>query len=207
MNQELNFKHKYITSSNPTNENTILLLHGTGGNEESFIPIAEMILPEAAVLSPRGQVLENGMPRFFRRISEGVFDLQDLKLRTRELAEFIEVSAQKYEIETNKIIAIGYSNGANIASSVMFTYPKLISRAVLFHPMIPFVPDTAPDLSGISILITAGTNDQIVDSKETTELHELYEDYGAVVEILWHDMGHNLTQEEIERAKNFLSES
>ncbi len=195
MNQELKFKHKYIPSSDPTNDNTVLLLHGTGGNEESFLSIADMILPYAAVLSPRGQILENGMPRFFRRISEGVFDLEDLKLRTEELAEFIEVSAQKYEIESNKVIAVGYSNGANIASSVMFTYPKLISRAVLFHPMIPFVPENPPDLSEIEILITAGTNDPIVSSDETKSLYKLFESSGANIEIYWHDMGHNLTRE------------
>jgi predicted esterase len=207
MNQELNFIHKYIPSSDPTNEITLLLLHGTGGNEESFLSIADMILSQAAVLSPRGQILENGMPRFFRRLSEGVFDLPDLKLRTKELAQFIESSAQKYEIASNKVIAVGYSNGANIASSVMFTYPKLISKAVLFHPMIPFVSEMSPDLSDLKVLITAGTNDPIVTREETLELYNLYEQYGARVEIYWHDMGHNLTREELDRTTKFLSES
>ncbi|MEX1000321.1 MAG: alpha/beta hydrolase [Thermodesulfobacteriota bacterium] len=207
MNQELNFTHKYIPSSDPTNKITLLLLHGTGGNEESFLPIADIILPQAAVLSPRGQILENGMPRFFRRLSEGVFDLPDLKLRTKELAEFVNSSAQKYEIASNKVIAVGYSNGANIASSVMFTYPKIISKAVLFHPMIPFVPETSPDLSDLNVLITAGTNDPIVTKEETLELYNLYEQYGALAEIFWHDQGHNLTREEIDKTKNFLFES
>jgi len=207
MNQELNFIHKYIPSSDTTNEITLLLLHGTGGNEESFLSIADMILSQAAVLSPRGQILENGMPRFFRRLSEGVFDLPDLKLRTKELAQFIESSAQKYEIASNKVIAVGYSNGANIASSVMFTYPKLISKAVLFHPMIPFVSEMSPDLSDLKVLITAGTNDPIVTREETLELYNLYEQYGARVEIYWHDMGHNLTREELDRTTKFLSES
>jgi len=207
MSEQLNFKHKYIPSSNPNNRNTVLLLHGTGGNEESLVPIVDMILTEAAILSPRGQILENGMPRFFRRIAEGVFDLKDLELRTRELATFIEESSRNYGLESNKIIAVGYSNGANIASSVMLTYPGLISKAALFHPMIPFVPKNSPDLSNTGILITAGTNDPIVSREETLELNKMFQDYGADVEIFWHDSGHNLVREELDKTKNFLSES
>jgi len=207
MNQVLNFKHKYIPSSDPTNQNTVLLLHGTGGNEENLVPIVEMILPDAAILSLRGQILENGMPRFFRRIAEGVFDLEDLKFRTQELAIFIERASQRYGLLSNKVIAVGYSNGANIASSVMLTYPGLISEAALFHPMIPFVPENPPDLSKTKILITAGTNDPIVNPEETLELHKMFEDYGAEVEVFWQDNGHNLTREEIEKTTNFLSSS
>jgi predicted esterase len=207
MSHKLNFIHKYIPSPDPASEITLSLLHGTGVNEESFLSISNMILPQASVISPRGQILENGMPRFFRRLSEGVFDLPDWRMRTKELAEFIESSAQNYELESNKVIAVGYSNGANIASSVMFTFPKLISKAVLYHPMIPFVPDTTPDLSDLKVLIKAGTNDPIVRAEETIELQKLFENYGAHVEIYWHDMGHNLTREEIDRTSKFLSES
>ncbi len=207
MSEQLNFKHKYVPSSDPTKGKTVLLLHGTGGNEESLIPIVEMVLPDAAILSPRGQIMENGMPRFFRRIAEGVFDLEDLKFQTQELAIFIEAASKTYGLESNEVIALGYSNGANIASSVMLTYPELISKAALFHPMIPFVPENPPDLSNTSILITAGTNDPIVSRKETLELNSMFQDYGAEVEIFWHDSGHNLTREELDKTKNFLSES
>ena len=146
MSEQLNFKHKYVPSSDPAKGKTVLLLHGAGGNEESLIPIVEMVLPDAAILSPRGQIMENGMPRFFRRIAEGVFDLEDLKFQTQELAIFIEAASKTYGLESNEVIALGYSNGANIASSVMLTYPELISKAALFHPMIPFVPENPPDL-------------------------------------------------------------
>ncbi|TFG75201.1 MAG: alpha/beta hydrolase [Thermodesulfobacteriales bacterium] len=207
MSEQLHFIHKYIPSEDPTNRTTVLLLHGTGGDEESLLPIVDIVSPDAVILSLRGQVLENGMPRFFKRISEGVFDLEDLKLRTRELASFIEASGQIYGLESNEVIALGYSNGANIASSVMLTYPALISRAVLYHPMIPFVPANSPDLSKAKILITAGTNDPIVSSDETIELHKMFQDYGADVEIFWHDQGHNLTREELDKTTSFLSES
>ena len=207
MGNELNHIHRFIPSANPLNDKTLLLLHGTAGNEDSLLPIADIILPESAVLSPRGKVLENGMPRFFRRLSEGVFDLDDMRVRTRELASFIQDSAAFYNTKSNKIIAAGYSNGANIASSVIFTFPGLISKAALYHPMIPYVPETEPDLSGLKVLITAGTNDPIVTEKETRELQDLYEQFGAEVQIFWHDMGHSLTREELHRTKAFLSES
>lgn len=207
MGEQLNHVHRFIPSKDPLNDKTLLLLHGTAGNEESLLPVSEFILPNSSVLSPRGQVLENGMPRFFRRLSEGVFDIEDLKLRTHELAEFIKSSAELCDLNLDKIIAAGYSNGANIASSVMLTFPNLISKAALFHPMIPFVPEPGPDLSGTSILITAGTNDPIVRKEETLELCNMYKKYGARVEIYWHDMGHNLTREELDKTKAFLSES
>lgn len=202
----LNLIHKYIPSKDPSNRNTLLLLHGTGGNESSLIPISEIILPDAAVISPRGNVVENGMPRFFRRISEGVFDLEDLKLRTQELASFIKATAKTYKIESNDIVAVGYSNGANIASSVILTYPDLISQAVLYHPMIPFAPTSPPDLTDTKILITAGTNDPIVSSNGTNDLKVMFESCGADVDIYWHDMGHNLTDEELNITRKFLSE-
>jgi phospholipase/carboxylesterase len=204
MIQSLNLIHKYIPSKDSSNHYTLLLLHGTGGNENSLIPISEIILPGAAVISLRGNTIENGMPRFFRRISEGVFDLEDLKVRTKELAKFIEDSSMKYGINSNNVVAVGYSNGANIALSVILSHPGLISKAVLYHPMIPFVPASSPDLSGTNILITAGTNDPIVDSEETNNLYAMLKSYGANIEIYWHDIGHNLTREEISRTKEFL---
>jgi len=204
MSEKLGLTHKYIPSSHPGNHSTLLLLHGTGGNENSLIPISELILPGAAVLSPRGNILENDMPRFFRRIAEGVFDMQDLKERTKELAKFIEESAKIYDFDTDSFIAVGYSNGANIALSVILTFPGLITKAILFHPMIPFVPTTPPDLSNTSILITAGTNDPIVDSDETNDLYTLLQSYGANIEIYWHELGHNLTSDELSRTAEFL---
>ncbi|HET7290297.1 MAG TPA: alpha/beta hydrolase, partial [Thermodesulfobacteriota bacterium] len=144
MRFEPDFVHIYVPPSDPGSPSTLLLLHGTGGDEESLVPIAERILPGAGILSPRGKVLENGMPRFFRRFSEGVFDLEDLRVRTRELAEFIAKASEIYSFDRNKLIAAGYSNGANIAASVLLSFSRVIPFAVLFHPMVPFVPDVLP---------------------------------------------------------------
>lgn len=201
------FTHIYNPPSDPLNKTTILLLHGTGGDEESLLPLAKFLLPDASVLSPRGRVLENGMPRFFKRLSEGVFDMDDLCIGTAELAGFIKNALEEYGINSDSIITAGYSNGANIASSVIFSYPGLLKTAVLFHPMIPFVPDSPPDLSGTSVFITAGRNDPIVRSEETEMLAALYRDYGASVDVFWHDSGHSLTRGELEAARSFLSES
>lgn len=206
-NHDLGFNYKYIPPSDSSSEETILLLHGTGGNEESLIPVAHIMLPGAAVLSPRGKVLENGMPRFFRRLAEGVFDMEDLHLRTRELAEFIKNATGAYGINRLKLIAAGYSNGANIASSAILSFPNLIRKAVLFHPMAPFVPENPPDLSHAEIFITAGTNDPIVTTEQSESLAKRFTDAGARVEVFWHKRGHSLTHEEITSAKSFLDES
>jgi predicted esterase len=207
MSADLGFVYVYIQPSGPDNRATLLLLHGTGGDEESLIPVAQRILPGAGILSPRGRVLENGMPRFFKRLSEGIFDMEDLRLRTAELAEFISEASDAYAVDRSKLIAVGYSNGANIAASILLTYSGVITRAVLFHPMVPFLPDSLPDLSGTDILITAGTNDPIVDPDGTENLAGLLKEAGARVEVFWHDKGHSLTREEITAAKSFVTES
>jgi len=206
-NNTFGFTHLYKPSSEPLGKKTILLLHRTGGDEESLLPVADFLMPQSSVLSPRGRVLENGMPRFFKRHSEGVFDMEDLRIGTRELAGFIKNSLVEYGIETDDLIAVGYSNGANIASSVIFSYPGLLKTAALFHPMIPFIPKTSPDLSGTRVLITAGRNDPIVAVEETEKLASLYRDYSAAVDLFWHNSGHSLTRGELEAAKSFLSES
>ena len=173
-NTAFGFTHIYKPSTDPLNKKTILLLHGTGGNEESLPPVADFLMQEASVLSPRGRVLENGMPRFFKRLSEGVFDMDDLRVGTIELAGFIKNASDGYGIDSDNVIAAGYSNGANIASSVIFTYPGLLKTAVLFHPMIPYVPENPPDLSGTKVLITAGRNDPIVSAEESEQLAAFY---------------------------------
>ena len=127
---------------------TLLLLHGTGGNENDLIPVGQLLSSNASLLSPRGKVLENGMPRFFRRLSEGIFDLEDLKFRTQELAKFVKDASIIYSFDLNKTIAIGFSNGANIAASLLLSHPETIKGAILFRAMIPYIPDSLPDLSG-----------------------------------------------------------
>lgn len=207
MAEDLGFIHKYVPASNSESGEAIFIFHGTGGDEESLLPVADFIMPGAAVVSPRGKVLENGMPRFFRRFAEGVFDLEDLRHRTEELAKFIESAKAAYGLEGKKLAAAGYSNGANIAASILLTYPGIFSKAALFHPMVPFVPERLPDLSGTNVLITAGTNDPIVDPEGTRELARLLRESGAHVELFWNDRGHSLTREELDAARTFLSEA
>ncbi|MEW6145868.1 MAG: alpha/beta hydrolase [Thermodesulfobacteriota bacterium] len=207
MGIEPEFVHIYIPPENPSAGNTLLLLHGTGGDEESMVPLAESILPGAGILSPRGKVLENGMPRFFRRFAEGVFDLEDLRFRTAELADFIFKASETYSFDRDKLVAAGYSNGANIAASVLLTYSGVIPYAVLFHPMVPFVPESLPDLSVACVLITAGRNDPIVSPGDTENLARLLKEAGARVDVFWQENGHSLTREEITAARSFLIES
>ena len=182
------------------------MLHGTGGEENDLIPIAKMLeITNASILSPRGKVLENGMPRFFRRLAEGVFDIEDLKFRTNELADFVQNASRRYAFDLNRIMAIGYSNGANIAASVLLLRPEILSNAILFRPMIPLIPDTLPNLSDKHILISAGSHDPIVPSHQTEDLFDLLRNAGAHVSIQWQNSGHELTQRDVIVARKWLS--
>ncbi|MGH9694801.1 MAG: alpha/beta hydrolase [Bryobacteraceae bacterium] len=198
------FIHRFIPASSPNSGVTLLLLHGTGGNEQDLLTLGRELLPGAALLSPRGRILENGMPRFFRRLAEGVFDLDDLKLQTDELARFVSAAAHKYELETDKVLAVGYSNGANIAASVMLAHPGVLAGAVLFRPMVPFVPTTSPDLRNVPVLLTAGRRDPIVVPEETLALGEILKTAGARVSLHWHEGGHELGRDDIAAAKDWL---
>ena len=179
---------------------TFLLLHGTGGTELDLIPLAGKIDEEASFLSVRGNVLENGMPRFFRRLAEGIFDEEDLIFRTKELYEFLEDAAKKYEFDRNNVIAIGYSNGANIAASLLFQYQDALKGAILHHPMVPLRGISLPDLSGTSVFIGAGTNDPICSPLESGELEKMLEQAQAKVHLHWEHNGHQLTFDEVEAA-------
>lgn len=192
-------KHIFNNGKNPTKP-TLLLLHGTGGNELDLLPLAGMIDDEANVLSVRGNVLENGMPRFFRRLAEGVFDEEDLIFRTKELNEFLDEAAEKYGFDRDNIMAIGYSNGANIAASLLFHYQHALKGAILHHPMVPRRGMDLPDLSGKTVFIAAGTNDPICSPMESTDLQSLLEKANANVEIHWENRGHQLTMQEVEAA-------
>jgi phospholipase/carboxylesterase len=178
---ELGFIHQFIPASTRPNQVTLLLLHGTGGNEEDLIPLGRELYPRAAILSPRGKVLESGMPRFFRRLAEGVFDNEDLKFRTHELADFVEKASKVYKFDLRYIISIGYSNGANIASSLLLIRPEIITSAVLFRAMVPFVPEEVPNLTGKNIFIGAGQYDPIVPREQTETLFGLFKNAGANV--------------------------
>lgn len=204
MTADLGFIHRYVPATAANQRTTLLVLHGTGGNEQDLIPTGQTLLPGAALLSPRGKVLERGMPRFFRRLAEGVFDMEDLKLRTEEMAQFIQAARDQYALNGN-IIAIGYSNGANIAASLMLSQPGVLAGAVLFRAMVPFVPDTPPDLTGTDILLAAGSHDQIVPRLETARLSEILRAAGATVTLHRHEGGHELGQDDIEAARLWLA--
>jgi len=202
---ELGFVHRFIPGSEGDNSPALLLLHGTGGDEEDLIPVGQTLRPGAALLGLRGKVLENGMSRFFRRIAEGVFDLEDLKLRTDELAEFIPKARAYYALGEKPLAAVGYSNGANIAASLMLTYPRHLSAAVLFRAMVPFKPALQPDLSGVGIFLAAGQTDPIVPAENTRELADIFRTAGAQVSLHWHPGGHELGTDDLAAARLWLS--
>ncbi|PKR85154.1 alpha/beta hydrolase [Heyndrickxia camelliae] len=198
-------RHFFQKGKDPSKP-TLLLLHGTGGNELDLLPVAGRVDDEASLLSVRGNVLENGMPRFFRRLAEGVFDEEDLLFRTKELNEFLDEAAEKYQFKRNNIIAIGYSNGANIAASLLFHFQNAIKGAILHHPMVPRRGIDLPDLSGKTVFIAAGTNDPICSSLESRELYTLLQNADADVELHWENRGHQLTVEEVEAAANWYKQ-
>ncbi|MEK4995654.1 MULTISPECIES: alpha/beta hydrolase [Paenibacillus] len=183
---------------------TLVLFHGTGGNEQDLLPLAEMLSPGSSVLGIRGNVLENGMPRFFRRLAEGVFDEADLVFRTHEIKQFLDEAAEKYGFDANNLVAVGYSNGANIAGSLLFHYKDIFRAAVLLHPMVPLRNVELPSLEGVSIFIGAGTNDPLITSTETQELEGILQKAGAEVTTHWGNQGHRLSMAEAEAAKDWL---
>jgi len=207
MSAKLGFIHKFIPATKSSNAMTLLLLHGTGGNEDDLIPLASEISPGAALLSPRGKVLENGMPRFFRRLAEGVFDLKDLHYRTDELANFVKEASSHYGFDPDSIVAVGYSNGANIAVSILLLCPGILHGAVLFRPMVPLVPGKQPDLSDNQIYISAGLTDSIVARKETEELVKILRKCGAKVTLSWAQAGHAIVRREIRDARIWINET
>jgi predicted esterase len=184
----------------------LLLLHGTGGNEHDLVPLADMLLPGAGLLSPRGQVLERDMPRFFRRLAEGVFDIEDLKRRTAELADFIVASADKYRFSTNDVTAVGFSNGANIAASLLLLRPDALGAAILFRAMVPLVPETLPTLRATPVLLSNGKGDPLVSAEETERLAELLRSAGAQVTVSWQNAGHELTDRDVLTAREWLAQ-
>jgi phospholipase/carboxylesterase len=187
---------------------TFLLLHGTGGNEQDLIPLAYELDKRAAILSPRGKVLENGItPRFFRRLAEGVFDLEDLKFRTNELADFVIDASKTYDFDLQHVISVGYSNGANIAASMLLLRPEILSSAILFRAMVPLVPQTLPDLSDKRIFMSSGLYDPIVSRQEADRLFDLFKKVGANISVSWQESGHELTMDEIRKAREWLVHS
>jgi phospholipase/carboxylesterase len=201
---KLSYQHVFIAGTDPLAP-PLLLLHGTGGDENDLIPLGQSLSPGSALLSPRGDVSENGMPRFFRRFAEGVFDLADVAKRTQALADFIHATTGHYEIDAAKLVAIGYSNGANIAASLLWLRPEVIAGAVLLRPMIVLEPQSLPKLNGKRILISSGQQDPIVPIDHPTRLANRFREAGAEVTLNFHAGGHGLTQADFNAARRFLS--
>jgi phospholipase/carboxylesterase len=198
------FQHLFVPGDDAAPP--LLVLHGTGADERDLLPLGKMISPNSAILSPRGRVLENGMPRYFRRLAEGVFDLDDLRLRTEELAMFIEEAAEQYGFDRERLIALGYSNGANIAASLMLTRADALAGGILLRAMVPFEPASLPPLSGKRVLLSAGESDPIIPRRSTERLAELLRTAGADVTLKWYPTGHGLTSPEIDDAARWLRE-
>lgn len=202
---DLGFVHRYVPAERPGLP-TLLLLHGTGGDENDLIPLGRALLPGAGLLSPRGRVLEHGMPRYFRRLDQGVFDLEDLRFRTYELAGFLGSAARTYGFDPATVVAVGYSNGANIAASTLLLRPEVLAGGVLFHAQVPLEPDERPDLSGIPIFLSGGRADTMVPASETERLAILLREAGADVTLHWEPGSHALGRGELEAARRWLAD-
>lgn len=202
---DLGFEHRFLPGA--PGLPVLLLLHGTGGDENDLLPLGEALLPGAGRLSPRGKVLENGMPRFFRRLAEGVFDLEDLQARTHELADFVAAAGTAYDLGGRKPVAVGFSNGANIAASLLLLRPGTLGGALLIRPMVPLVPEALPDLGGVPVQINAGQVDPLVPPPQSEALATLLTDARASVTLRWIAGGHALTREDLDAGKEWFGVS
>ena len=193
----LSHAHRFVPGVAGTSAPTLLLLHGTGGDESSLLDLGADLYPGAALLSPRGQVLEHGMPRFFRRLAEGVFDETDLILRTQALADFVRSAAAHYHFDPARVVALGYSNGANIAAATLLLRPETLGGAVLLRAMVPLRPAVLPALPGTPVLLASGRHDGMVPTANADELAATLRRAGASVTHHWAEAGHPLASPEI----------
>ncbi len=193
--------HRFVPG--PDTRRPLLLLHGTGGDEQDLLPLGRQLAPDAPLVSPRGNVMENGMPRFFRRLAEGVFDMEDLVERTRLLAAFVDQARGAYGIGAP--IAVGFSNGANIAASLLLLHPGALAGAALLRPMVPIEPDPLPDLTGVPVLIASGEADPIVPATEPTRLARVLTAAGAAVTTHSANGGHRLERSDLDAVAGWLA--
>jgi predicted esterase len=205
MTGDLGFIHRFVPAENSGAGETLVVLHGTGGDENDLIGIGQAIAPGAAILSPRGNVLENGAPRFFKRIAEGVFDPKEVRSRAEELARFIRAATITYRLDPARLFAFGYSNGANAASTAMLVEPGIFRGAVLFRPMVVYEPTEKSDLTGSAVLISAGRMDPIVPTDSVERLVEIFESAHAAVALKWQLTGHSLVPSEVREAADWLA--
>ena len=203
--QSLDFVHLYEPAPEP-DAPILLLLHGTGGDEHDLLPLAPLLVPNAGVLSLRGKVLEHGMPRFFRRLAPGVFDAADLALRTRELHAFIDAASDHYGFRRDRVIAVGLSNGANIAAHLLLSHGPVLEAAVLFRAM-PVSDDPPVPLTGHpAVFMSSGRRDRMIAPEVTEQLARKLRAAGADVTLEWDEAGHELTRSAIDAARRWLNE-
>lgn len=201
---DLGFVHRFVGAGPDADGTTVLTLHGTGGDENDLLPLGRELMPRANVLSPRGKVSENGMARYFRRLAEGVFDLDDLSRRTDELARFVDDAAAAYGFDRRRVVALGFSNGANIAASALLKRGPVFAGAILLAPMLPFDPGAPPSLDGVRVFIGAGEADTMVPPEQTRKLASTLRAAGAEVTEYWHPAGHTITHEELRAVRGWL---
>ena len=203
---DLTFAHRFVRPvGEPPSPLTLLLLHGTGGDESDLLGLGRTLAPTAALLSPRGRVPEHGAPRFYRRLVEGVFDLPDLHAETAALAGFVAAAAAAYGFDPARVVAVGFSNGANIAASLLLSRPGVLAGTVLLRPMVPFEPDAVPALAGVPVLIAAGSNDPLVPRRQTDRLAEILRRGGAAVTVADQPAGHGLVPGDVAVAAGWLA--
>jgi phospholipase/carboxylesterase len=202
MTTDLAYIHRYEPGRDPARA-PLLLLHGTGGDETDLLPLGREIAPRAALLSPRGNVLEGDMPRFFRRYREGLFDEDDVRRRATELSHFVAEARRAYGLA--RPMALGYSNGANIAAAVLLLHPKTLAGAILLRATTPLTEPPKPDLSGIPVMILSGLSDPVIARSGAETLARALASAGAQVERVELTAGHGLTQADVERAKAFYA--
>ncbi|GGE17466.1 hydrolase [Aureimonas endophytica] len=199
---ELSHRHRFEPATE-AGRVPLLLLHGTGGDETDLLPLGALLAPGAALLSPRGEVLENGMPRFFRRLAEGVFDEADVRLRADRLAAFVGSAREAYGLAAP--MAVGFSNGANIAAALLLRHPGVLAGAVLIRAMVPLAEPGAAGFAGTPVLLLSGASDPIVPAENAERLTALLQAAGAAVEHRVLPAGHGLGQMDIALARDFLA--
>lgn len=199
--ESLGFTHIYGERQGPR---TLLLLHGTGGDERDLLPLGEFLDPDAHLLSPRGNVREGEMARFFRRLRPGVFDEEDIRARAAELAGFVTDATEEYGVDGDSVWAVGFSNGANIAATLLLLHSELLAGAVLLRPMLPLKPEVKPQLQGVPIYIAGGTMDEMIPRESTEALIDWLKEASAQVTVAWAEAGHRFDREELEAAKEWL---
>ncbi len=201
---DLSFTHRFEPSQAEDPGFGLVLLHGTGADENDLVPLGRQVAPDAPLLSPLGKVRENGQPRWFKRKRPGVFDEEDLRTRADELARFLEDAADEYGLDTARLVALGFSNGSNIAATLLLLHPNVLRAAVLLRPMTPLEPATLPDLEGIPVFMAAGRNDRLVPQESVETLASMLRTAGADVTLRWANAGHGLTRDEVQDAQEWF---